>query len=159
MLEIVVVLLLMSILAATVIGRSVTTSNLDLTSATDKIRNQIRFAQAQAMKLAYDAYPVWGIKSAGAEYWMFRGINPDLPTNEAKVPGGDYPSTGNRIKEADIRVTLSDFTIYFDGIGKPYTAYTNKSTNTPLANTLSITMTAGAENRTITITPETGMIQ
>ena len=48
--EIIVVLLLMSILAATLLGRSVTTSDLDLNSATDKIRNQLRFAQAEAMK-------------------------------------------------------------------------------------------------------------
>ena len=51
--EIIVVLLLMSILAATLLGRSVTTSNLDLNSATDKVRNQLRFAQAEAMKRAY----------------------------------------------------------------------------------------------------------
>jgi type II secretory pathway pseudopilin PulG len=50
MIEIVVVLLLMGILAATVLGRSITSSNLDLNSATDKVRNQLRFAQAEAMK-------------------------------------------------------------------------------------------------------------
>ena len=51
--EIIVVLLLMSILAATLLGRSITTSKIDLNSATDKIRNQLRFAQAEAMKRAY----------------------------------------------------------------------------------------------------------
>jgi len=60
--EIVVVLLLMSILAATVIGRSITSSDLDLNSATDKIRNQIRYAQSQAMKRT-DA--VWGMIPKG----------------------------------------------------------------------------------------------
>jgi len=43
--EIIVVLLLMSILAATVIGRSITSSTLDLNSATDKFRIQLRFAR------------------------------------------------------------------------------------------------------------------
>jgi len=162
MLEIVVVLLLMSILAATVIGRSVTTSNLDLTSATDKIRNQIRFAQAQAMKSAYEAYPVWGVKSAGTQYWIFRGMNPDLSANEVRVPGGDYPGSGNRINEADIGSTVSDFTVFFDRIGKPYTAYTsftNPNANTPLANQMQITVTLGTENRTVIITPETGVVR
>jgi MSHA pilin protein MshC len=160
--EIIVVLLLMSILAATVIGRSITSSDLDLNSATDKIRNQLRFAQAEAMKRAYETYPVWGVKSAGNQYWMFRGMNPDLSANEVRVPGGDYPATGNRINEADIGVTLSDFTVFFDGIGKPYTAYvsyTNPNANTPLANEMQITVTAGAETRTVTITPETGLIR
>jgi MSHA pilin protein MshC len=160
--EIIVVLLLMSILAATVIGRSITSSNLDLNSATDKIRIQLRFAQAEAMKRAYEAYPTWGVKSAGTQYWMFRGMNPDLPANEVRVPGGDYSTTSNRINEADIGVTVSDFTIFFDRIGKPYTAYasyTNPNANTPLANQMQITVTAGTETRTITITPETGLIQ
>ncbi len=70
--EIIVVLLLISILAATVLGRSITSGTIDLNSATDKIRNQLRFAQAEAMKRAYAAYPVWGVKSAGTQYWMFR---------------------------------------------------------------------------------------
>jgi MSHA pilin protein MshC len=161
--EIIVVLLLMSILAATVIGRSITTSNLDLASATDKIRNQIRFAQAQAMKSAYETYPVWGIKSAGTEYWVFRGMNPDLPANEVRVPGGDYPGASNRINEVDIGGTVvSDFTVFFDRIGKPYTAYTsytNPNANTPLANQMQITVTGGSETRTITITPETGLVR
>ena len=160
--EIIVVLLLMSILAATVIGRSITTSKLDLNSATDKIRIQLRFAQSQAMKRAYETYPVWGFKSSGTQYWLFRGMNPDLSANEFRVPGGDYPGASNRINEADIGATVSDFTVFFDRIGKPYTdytSYTNPNANTPLANQMQITVTAGTETRTITITPETGLIQ
>jgi prepilin-type N-terminal cleavage/methylation domain-containing protein len=160
--EIIVVLLLMSILAATVIGRSITTSNLDLNSATDKIRIQLHFAQSQAMKSAYETYPVWGIKSSGTQYWMFRGINPDLSANEARVPGGDYPGASNRINETDIGAPVSDFTVFFDRIGKPYTvytSYTNPIANTPLANQMQITVGAGPETRTITIAPETGLIR
>lgn len=150
----------MSILAATVIGRSITSSNLDLASATDKIRNQIRYAQAQAMKSAYESYPVWGVKSEGTEYWVFRGMNADA--NEVRVPGGDYPVTGNRINETDLKGTVSDFTVFFDRIGKPYSAYTsftNPNANTPLANEMQITVTGGSESRTITITPETGLVR
>jgi prepilin-type N-terminal cleavage/methylation domain-containing protein len=157
--EIIVVLLLLSILAATVLGRSITSSTIDLNSATEKIRNQLRFAQAEAMKRAYEAYPVWGVKSAGNQYWMFRGTTPDVAANEARVPGGDYPGASNRINQADIGVTVSDYTVFFDRIGKPYTAYTNPTTNTPLNTPLSINVSAGSENRTITITPETGLIR
>ena len=134
--EIIVVLLLMSILAATLLGHSVTTSKLDLNSATDKVRNQLRFAQAEAMKRAYlPDYPVWGIKSAGPQYWLFRGITPDLAANEVRVPGGDYSGTDNKINKTDIGVTeVDDFTIFFDRIGKPYTNYTSPSNNEPLAD-------------------------
>jgi hypothetical protein len=54
---------------------------------------------------------------------------------------------------------VSDFIVFFDRIGKPYTAYTNETTNTPLAGQLTITVTAGSQNRPITITPETGLIR
>jgi prepilin-type N-terminal cleavage/methylation domain-containing protein len=153
-LELVVVLLLMSILAATLIGRSVTSSDLDLNSATDKIRNQLRYAQAQAMKRANTTDPYWGIKSLGGQYWLFQGDNPDLAAKEVRVPGGDYPGAGNRINEADLGVTVSDFTVFFDRIGKPY----SPNATAALANTLTITVAAG-ESRTITITPETGLIR
>jgi len=73
MIEMVVVLLLMGIIAATVLGRAITTSDLDLNSETDKIRNYLRYAQAEAMKRSNT---VWGIKSAGNEYWLFRDIKP-----------------------------------------------------------------------------------
>lgn len=154
MLEIVVVLLLMGILAATVLGRSIATSNLDLNSATDKVRNQLRFAQAEAMKRSDTA---WGINSSGSEYWLFRNTT----ANEVRIPGGDYPGASNRINKADLGagVTVSNFTVYFDRIGKPYTAYTNPTVNTPLASQMSITVSAGGDNRTITIAPETGLIR
>ena len=157
--EIVVVLLLMSILGVALLGRSITTSNLDLNSAADKVRNQLRFAQAEAMKRTDT---VWGVKSSGSEYWMFRDTNPDNAANQVRVPGGDYPGAINRINENDLGATLvEDFTVFFDRIGKPYSAYTNPSTNVPLLSTLPITVQAkgGTETRTITITPETGLIR
>jgi len=153
MIEMVVVLLLMTIIAATVLGRSITTSDLDLNSETDKIRNHLRFAQAEAMKRSNT---VWGIKSEGNEYWLFRTTTPD--TNEVRLPGVVYSGASHRISEGDIGVTLSDFTVFFDRIGKPYTAYTSETVNTPLANQLTISVTAG-ETRSITITPETGLVR
>jgi len=155
-LEIIVVLLLMSIVAATVFGRSVTTSNFDLNSATDQLRNHLRFAQANAMKRS-DA--VWGIKSYGSEYWLFRGTTPDNAANQVRLPGVQYSGTGSRVSETQLKAGVSDFTVFFDRIGKPYTAYTNASTNTPLASQMTITLSAGGDNRTITVTPETGLIR
>lgn len=144
----------MGILAATVIGRSVTTSNLDLNSATDKVRNQLRFTQAEAMKRSDT---VWGVNSSGSEYWLFR----NTIANEVRIPGGDYRGAGNRINKSDLGagITVGDFTVYFDRIGKPYTAYTSSTVNTPLASQMSITVSAGGDNRTITIAPETGLIR
>jgi hypothetical protein len=149
----------MSILAATILGRSITSSTLDLNSATDKIRSQLRFVQAEAMKRGNDDYPVWGVKFEGTQYWMFRGTNPYLAANEFRVPGGDYTGSSNRINEADIGVAvIEDFTVFFDRIGKPYTSYTSPKINTALSTGRTITIRAG-EDRSITITPETGLIR
>jgi prepilin-type N-terminal cleavage/methylation domain-containing protein len=147
-LEIIVVLLLMSIVAATVLGRSITSSTLDLNSATDKVRNQLRYAQAEAMKRS-DA--VWGISYASGDYWLFRST----PSDRVKLPGGD--SDHVRLTNGIVLSGLSN--VYFDRIGKPYTAYTSPSTNTALAAQMTITLSAGGDNRTITVTPETGLIR
>jgi len=46
--EMTVVLVLIGIIAAYVIGRSIGTEQIELAGLTDKIRNQIRYAQATA---------------------------------------------------------------------------------------------------------------
>ena len=66
--ELVVVLLLMSVLAAALASRSITTTNMDLNSATDQLRNHLRLAQADAMKRSP---AVWGISYANGDYWLF----------------------------------------------------------------------------------------
>ena len=161
-LEIIVVLLMMSIIAAVVLGRSITTSDLDLAGQTDKLRNHLRFAQAQAMKRSDT---VWGIKATSGptgEYWLFRGVDPDVIANQARLPGLDYAGTGNRIATASLGVTLNDFTIIFNRVGKPYTAYADyndDTKNTALGSQQTVTVTAGSQNRTITVEPETGLVR
>jgi prepilin-type N-terminal cleavage/methylation domain-containing protein len=158
-LELVVVLMLMSIVAAVIVGRTVTTANLELNAATDQVRNHLRYAQAEAMKRR----EVWGIKSVasagGGQYWLFRGTNPDLAANEVRLPGVQYIGTSNKVTDAQLNAAASSFTLFFDRIGKPYTAYTSATSNTPLASQMSITVSAGGDNRIIRVTPETGLIR
>lgn len=155
--EIIVVLLLMSILAATVIGRSITSSNLDLNSATDKILNQLRFAQAAAMKRT-DA--VWGIQSNSGtqQYWMFQATS--TGTEEVRIPGGDYGATGTRISFDSLGANLNEFTLVFDWLGRPYKGQKDGIPNDPIAaaDNPYVKVTKG-EERQINITPETGLIR
>ena len=142
----------MSLLAATLLGHSVTTSNLDLNSATDKLRNQLRFAQAEAMKRS-DA--VWGIQSLGSQYWMFRATKDG--TEDAIIPGGDYASGSTKVSFSDFKASLSNFIVVFDKIGKPYTGHANGLPTDPVSAVNSVTITVTKDgSRTITITPETG---
>jgi prepilin-type N-terminal cleavage/methylation domain-containing protein len=154
MLEIVVVLLLMSIVGATLIGRSITTSNLDLNSAADKLSNHLRYAQAEAMKLAYKDYPVWGINFTNGGYWMFRGTNPNT---KVRFPGVD--SDDVNLSTEGISIPTAPQTVLFDRIGKPYSAYTTEANNTPLPGTMTVRLSSGAQPREIKITPETGLVR
>jgi prepilin-type N-terminal cleavage/methylation domain-containing protein len=164
-LEIIVVLLLMTILAATVLGRSVLPAKekIDLGSATEKLRLHVRYAQAQAMKRSDT---VWGIKSNNNEYWLFSGLDPDDAAKQHRIPGADYVGAGNKVNGSNMGVVVSSFTVFFERrIGKPYRTYTSYSN--PAANAewgqgntpTNFTVTGGGETRSIDISPETGLVQ
>jgi len=149
LIEITVVLVLMAIISAYVIGRSIGTERIDLTAQTDKIRNQIRYAQSTAMKQS-DA--IWGITSNSNQYWMFK-TDPGTPE---MLPG----ERNTQITLADVGIdSLTTFTLFFDRLGKPYTAYTDATNNVALDNPLTIVVSAGAQSRNIRVIPETGLVQ
>jgi prepilin-type N-terminal cleavage/methylation domain-containing protein len=148
--EITVVLVLMAIIAAYVVGRSMGTEQINLAGQADKIRNHIRYAQAWAMKRSDK---VWGITCDTNQYWFF-----DTNTaTQVRLPG----EASDQISLSALGIdNMTGFTLFFDRIGKPYTAYTDETNNTPLANPLPISITAGGQPpRTITIIPETGLAQ
>ena len=104
-LEIIVVLLLLTILAATVLGRSALPDKLDLNSATEKLRLQLRYAQAQAMKRSDT---VWGIKCNDNVYWLFRDTNPDDTNNQFRIPGADYTTADNKVRPGSVGVDRAE---------------------------------------------------
>jgi prepilin-type N-terminal cleavage/methylation domain-containing protein len=150
LIEITAVLVLMAIISAYVIGRSINTEQIDLAGQTDKIRNQIRYVQSTAMKRS-DA--IWGITCDTNQYWMFQTniLTPVL------LPGEQ--NTQINLSDLGLDSMALPFTLFFDRVGKPYTAYTDETTNTPLAINLTLTISAGGHSRTITVIPETGLVQ
>ena len=158
--EITVVLVLMAIISAYVIGRSINTEQIDLAGQTDKIRVQIRYAQAMAMKRSDR---IWGIKcdTSTDQYWLFSVQIPvtandeDQAINQITFPG----ERNKKISLADLGIDdMTGFTLFFDRIGKPYTAFVDE-TGTPLNSILEITLTAGGQTRKIYVNPETGLVQ
>ena len=151
--EMIVVLLLMSIIAATVVGRSITTTDLDLNAQTDKLRNHLRYAQSMAMKRTDTE---WGIKIEAGQYWLFRGTNPDETGKQVKLPGVDYAGGSAEVTVASglsLSTTLGGGFVYFDRLGRPY------DSTLALSSPKTITVAASSENRTISIEPETGLIR
>ncbi|MGD2100523.1 MAG: prepilin-type N-terminal cleavage/methylation domain-containing protein [Desulfobacterales bacterium] len=173
LIEITVVLVLMAIVAAYVFGRSVTTEQVDVVGVSDRIRNQIRYAQSAAMK---QSNRIWGVKcnSGANQYWLF-SIELDLEAGDTEpdIDAGDEDLAANRrafpgedsdiVSFADLELdnVTPSFTLFFNRIGKPYTAYfkENDPGNVALDNDLVITVSAKGESRTITVIPETGMVQ
>ena len=158
--EITVVVVLIGIIAAVVFARSISTDPINLVGQVDKIRNHIRYAQSMAMKRnatkgnATEGNVVWGFKSDGlsaGRYWIFTGDDPDNASNQVQLPG----ETAVKVSLPEA-ITMTAVTIFFDKYGKPYSAYTDESNNTPLSSGLTITVSGSPKN--LTITPETGLI-
>ena len=155
LIEIIAVLVLMSIIAAGVLARSMNTDQIDLMAQVAKIRNHIRYAQAMALKRSDKN---WGIKCDGSNaYWFFEGTNPDDSASQLPLPG----EISSKILFADINVAINGFELYFDNYGRPYIAYTDKTSNTPVSadNWLTVTISSKSDSVTLFVTPETGLIQ
>jgi prepilin-type N-terminal cleavage/methylation domain-containing protein len=151
MMEVIVVLILLGLLSAFLASRMFV-SNADVVGQAASIRNSIRYAQSMAMKYG----TIWGMKCAGAEYWVFRTNSPDVVVNQMVLPA----ENSAKIALAGRKVTMGNFTVFFDASGRPYTAYTNQTTNTPLAAVMNIAVNSVPAGTTvnISITPETGFV-
>lgn len=154
LIEIIAVLVVLGILTAVIIIRAMSTTSTNRIAQESVIRNHIRYAQATAMKQG----TIWGIKCDGTDYWLFRTNDPDTTSNQRALPG----EANAKITLADKKISMSSFTVFFDANGRPYTAYTDATTNTPVttANPLSITVDSVPAGAAVTfdITPETGFM-
>jgi prepilin-type N-terminal cleavage/methylation domain-containing protein len=145
--EITVVVVLIGIIAAVVFARSISTDPINLVGQVDKIRNHIRYAQSMAMK----RNEVWVLSCDTTQYWLS-----DITLAAVKLPG----TTTDRISLADLGVSMTAFAVYFDPLGIPYHSYVDKDNKNPVTpgNPRVITISAGSESHTLTVTPETGLI-
>jgi len=155
LIEVVGVLVIIGILAALVIPRMSSTSQFDLTSNAEVIKNQLFYAQGMAMKQGN----VGGVKCDGTHYWLFKTNLPDNAASQLLLPG----ENARKVSLSSKKITMTAFTLFFDFAGRPYTAYTDPIVNAPVDvdNPLVITVGVPLDPATITltITPETGFIQ
>ena len=145
-LEIVVVMVLISIIAAATFTRSITTDQINFVGQVDKIRQHIRYAQSLAMK----SNEIWGIESNATQYWLFKNNT----SNEVQLPGVQTA----KISLSDLGITMNNFTVFFNKkFGVPYKSIIFNSKVEP-GFPLFITITAGTESVTFSVTPETGLL-
>ncbi|HQG81602.1 MAG TPA: prepilin-type N-terminal cleavage/methylation domain-containing protein [Smithellaceae bacterium] len=122
--EIVLALIILGILAAVAASR-INNFDAEVVTGADTLKVHLRYAQTMAMNSNPDAgdETVWGISCSGGSYWLFRGTDPDadiirLPDDEKYLNADD--STINLNKK---RITVSDFTVFFDERGISYADY------------------------------------
>jgi len=158
--EVIVVLAVIVILTSLIIGRSD-----DLTShlimQTEVLKNQLRHAQTIAMG-GTDSTDIFGVKCDANFYWLFKGTNPDSNITKLFDDQQYDTNSNNKLSLSAKQIAIaSPFTIFFDNRGIPYSAYTDETSNTPLANDLVITVRpdgAATPTKSITITQHTGFI-
>jgi MSHA pilin protein MshC len=150
LIEIVVVLVLISIIAAVVFTRSITTSQINFVGQTDKIRNQIRYAQSLAMKRG----ETWGIKCDGNFYWLFNWKKIFDDNKAIKLPGEE----NDKMSLASLGITMNGYTLFFKKYGVPY--QTSPNSPVTLASPLHINITSVGSSQSVTfnVTPETGLL-
>ena len=147
--EIVVVLVLISIIAAAAFSRSITTDQMNFVSQYDKIQNQVRYPQSMAMKRS----EWWGISCDTNNYWIFTGTNKSTVANHRQLPGQEQ----TLITLSDLNVNMDGFTVLFDKYGIPY----SPDWTTPVVSPgLTVNLDdGGSESRSFTIVTETGLIR
>lgn len=152
LIEIIAALIILGIVAAVAISRVIGTSETSRVAQESVIKNHIRYAQSMAMKRG----AVWGIKCDGPDYWLFRTNLPDTEANQIVLPNEE----GVKVTLANKNVSMTAFTVFFDANGRPYTDYTDATTNTPVSTPLSITVNSipAGSSGTFAIAPETGFI-
>jgi prepilin-type N-terminal cleavage/methylation domain-containing protein len=153
LIEVIAVMILIGIIAAVIYSRVSSVDDTNKFTQANTIKNHIRYAQSSAMKEA----EIRGIRCDGSNYWFFRTNQPDNAANQILIAG----ENNKKISLSDKNITMSAFTIYFDYLGKPYTAYASETSNTPLNSPLNIRINSIPASAAVnfSVTPETGFIQ
>ena len=159
--EIVVVLLLISIIAATFFTRSITFPQVNYRGQVEKIQNHIRYAKALAMKRSITD-EMWGINCNGSNYWLFHLVDRNHPPEdeEGEVVLAPITLPGEENEEVSLSklgVSILPFTIYFDKYGRPFDLGPFHDLTSNMLITIN-TEDAEVLTKKIVIFPETGFI-
>jgi MSHA pilin protein MshC len=146
--ELLTVMMIIGIISAIVFSRFLF-GDTDLIAQTEVIRTHLRYAQSQAM----NSDVVWGIQCSANTYWLFR--NGDT-NDKVRLPG----ESSDTVDVADNGLSVESFTLSFDDWGIPHTdaAATDGNELVAADPESEITVSAGSDTRTITVTPNTGFI-
>jgi len=136
MIETIAVLMLIGIIAAVAISKSMSANSYSLVSEAEILKTYLRFAQLKAMS---DVVPTWGIAVGGSSYTLQK----NGATASINLPG---EGSATHAFPSGVSATEAQ-TVAFNNWGNPGTT------------TISITLTGGSDNATVTVTKNTGFVQ
>ncbi len=160
-LEIIAVIVLLGAMTAVVVSTFPSQTENEFYSRLEVIKDHIRYAQLKSIK----EDRVFGVSCDGDNYWMFRATRPVNPLADPIDPLNQQPFANEGaavINLSGAGFSLDAFTVFFDEMGEPYTAYvdTNNAGNVRLTANLDVDfeISSTATSETITITPFTGYV-
>jgi MSHA pilin protein MshC len=154
LIELITVIIVLGILAAVAASSWGSLSGPEL-GRMSEIRAQLRYVQLRALKSG----GVFGMRCEGTNYWAFvgSGTNSTALDSRLQLPG-ETSTLVDMSAATGKNMSMTAFTYYFDGFGIPYTAYDPSGTTTKLAAPATISITAGGQTGSLTLTPETGYV-
>ena len=143
--EVILVLILISIFATIAVIRQPST-DVSLKAGGSVLRAHIRYAQMRAM----NTDEVWGIVFSGANYGLFRGT----AANRFILPG----ETQDPVNLGDDGISIASIAppvsqLGFDTWGRPM-----DQNGLLLTAPVTLTLSKGNQQETLTVTPDTGFI-
>lgn len=159
LLEVVLILMVLGILAATV-AVHVSSGTADLTATADGIASRLRLVQTLSMN---NSQGLWGIRfeSSTQTYHMFHCTDKedcDMDRDIEPLPGAEA-DTNDRISVSDSGIQFQkDGNVAFNDYGRPY-EIKNKGATLLENNPFTLTLVDGSGNtHDIQVTPKTGFI-
>jgi len=143
MIEIITVLVLIGIVTVVVVGRQISV-NTELHSQVSAVKTHIRYAQSLCM----NSDITWGICCDGSDYWLFK----DGDTGDQVRLPGENSST---VDLSDKDISMDTFTVSFTEKGVPCT---DDGATVTQSGDRNISISAGGDSESITITQNTGYI-
>lgn len=144
LIELLTVIVIIGVISAYVATRG-TSLNADLSTRLSEVRSQLRFLQLTAMKRATPM----GLQCDGTSYWARYAANSTII---------QLPAESNAtVSLASKSMTMTTFFVSFDANGIPYTV--DNATKLTNAHNSTISITAGGQTGSLTVTPETGFVQ
>lgn len=151
LIELVAVLIILGVLAAVVVSRIGSTSEVDLKAQTEVLKSHIRFAQLRAMNSDAANPSVcqasFGISTSANSYFMFRDCN---TSTKVTLPGAESDTIN-----LPSGMTLTATTVTFDEWGRPCT---DVNGTTIYGADIALTLSYSGQSEPIAITKNTGFV-